>query len=65
MSQARSTSREAQHDGKTQYRNKQAAKAACRDVMRRGGGLIVPYRCPWCEQWHVGHDRSEWGAVAR
>lgn len=36
--------------------------ARARDVAQaltdRTGERISPYRCPWCQAWHVGHTPS-------
>jgi hypothetical protein len=48
------------------YRSRRAALAAI-DSIRRAGGFadpLSPYRCPQCDQWHVGH-RAGWSASLR
>ncbi len=54
MAGARRFSPESQCTGKRPYRRKQVAKRAAKQV-EQFYGRMQPYRCPWCELWHIGH----------
>ena len=34
------------------------ARGAARALVRRGGGTVLPYRCRFCDGWHVGHPMA-------
>lgn len=42
-------------EGKRPYRTKKQAKAALRYIKTKGSRPGEAYRCPVCEQWHIGH----------
>ncbi len=45
---------------KVRHATRGAASAAILAMVRDLGtrpGLMVPYRCPHCTSWHVGHRR--------
>lgn len=42
--------------GKRVYIDRSAAKAAAKNIQKRGGGNLRPYQCKHCGyQWHIGH----------
>lgn len=45
--------------GKRQYAQGRHARLAARRAQSNGGGRMHAYRCPWCDWFHVGHDRRE------
>lgn len=45
---------ESQCIGKRYYRTKAAAKTAAKQA-EQNFGRMHPYRCGWCELWHIGH----------
>lgn len=57
---------EAECAAKRRY-GKQRAKRAAKSLMSSGGWPVRPYRCTWCQEWHVGHPaKAKWltGMVA-
>jgi len=40
--------------GKIAHRNEDDAWAARRRLGARGQ-TMMPYKCPWCGEWHLGH----------
>lgn len=43
--------------GKVAFTSKRRARGSAR-VMQQRGHTIVPYRCPWCRRFHLGHAPS-------
>jgi hypothetical protein len=42
--------------GKARYSHRRRAKKSARRLKNLGvDGHLSVYRCPFCEQWHVGH----------
>jgi hypothetical protein len=41
--------------GKVRMTSRGEARGAARDLIRRGGGTVLPYHCRFCDGWHVGH----------
>jgi hypothetical protein len=43
--------------GKERFETKEGAFGEIRNRIRRGlpSGGLVPYRCPHCGHWHIGH----------
>ena len=52
---------ERQCGGKKRYPSKAVAKRWARRVPTAvpGVGVLRPYRCGWCDGWHLGHDRPK------
>ena len=50
--------------GKQSYTSKATASAASywmkEDFQRND--FIFPYKCNYCESWHLGHDAREWAS---
>tara|TARA_B100002019_G_C21243479_1_gene586895 strand:+ start:664 stop:927 length:264 start_codon:yes stop_codon:yes gene_type:complete len=50
--------------GKQSYTSKATANAASfwmkEDFQRND--FIFPYKCNYCDQWHLGHDSREWAS---
>lgn len=46
--------------GKRDFERKRAVKRARMKQLGHGGtdGSLQPYRCPYCDQWHLGHRRK-------
>lgn len=46
--------------GKRDFERKRAAKRARMKQMIHGeaDGSLQAYRCPYCDQWHLGHRRK-------
>lgn len=47
--------------GKIVYETRKAAINALKRSHNGGNGLR-PYRCPYCESWHLGHPPAKKGA---
>lgn len=45
--------------GKVPYTAQHIARNAATALGWKGRGGLTPYPCPYCEHWHVGHDRKE------
>ena len=54
MAQAHLFSYESQCGGKQRFAAKADIKVALKRVEQRCGRMI-PYRCPYCGDWHMGH----------
>lgn len=50
---------------KIRYNSESAALHAARTCKAKYGGSLVPYRCPYCGQWHLTTDASGHGARRR
>jgi hypothetical protein len=42
---------------KKSYDTKAAAKAGIKSPGAKNVGKLEPYRCRWCNGWHIGHRR--------
>jgi hypothetical protein len=42
-------------EGKTAYPSIDKARYAAHLASKRSSEKIVPYRCEFCRQWHIGH----------
>lgn len=40
---------------KRNYRSKRAAKDTCKNMKKRVGAKLEPYKCKFCDYWHVGN----------
>lgn len=47
--------RRKQCEGKLRYPSLKDARLSATEMSRRIGRDISPYRCRFCESWHVGH----------
>lgn len=45
------------------HATKKAAQAHMHALIRKGNVCLEVYRCPWCDQYHVGHRGRgrKWG----
>lgn len=41
--------------GKQAHASRKSAKQHASRIRRTNGEHLRPYRCPYCELWHVGH----------
>ena len=41
--------------GKVRYHQRAYAKKTSSRIRRTGGPNLRPYRCHFCERWHLGH----------
>lgn len=45
--------------GKTCFNSKAEATSSLSAMRRRGRpASMTPFRCTWCEKWHLGHRRG-------
>jgi len=44
---------------KKSYTTFREAKNHAKTVRKRNGTHIRPYKCIYCDDWHVGHDRRK------
>jgi hypothetical protein len=51
------TTKFAAHDGKRRYRQVESAAEVARGMRLHGHDVYV-YRCPYCQQYHIGHTPS-------
>src|SRR4051794_14946555 len=42
-------------EGKRKYLTSADATAAAAVLTKSSGQKVVPYRCPFCRRWHIGH----------
>jgi hypothetical protein len=40
---------------KVRLESRGEARDAAQAIVRRSGGTVMPYRCHFCDGWHVGH----------
>lgn len=55
-------SKKSAHDGKFKYTSEFFAKGALRHLVLEGKikiGEMEPYKCPYCDGWHIGHPDPE------
>ena len=43
---------------KIPFATRREAALAAQSMQRRGKDPVEPYRCQFCEQWHLGHRLS-------
>ena len=50
--------------GKQSYTSKATASAASYWMKEdfQSNDFIFPYKCSYCESWHLGHDAREWAS---
>jgi hypothetical protein len=44
--------------GKVRHRNQAAAKRAAHDASEKYQETLLPYFCPNCGGWHIGHPQQ-------
>ncbi|MFD7980272.1 hypothetical protein [Streptomyces sp. NPDC059071] len=49
------TEEQATCTGKARYLERAHAKHAASRIRRTGANHLRPYRCPFCQCWHLGH----------
>jgi hypothetical protein len=45
--------------GKIQYATRETASGSAHILRAHRGGTAAPFRCAWCECWHVGNRRAD------
>lgn len=44
---------------KTPYHTQQQARQAAQGMGKARRGHFTPYRCPWCDQWHLTSAKTK------
>lgn len=47
--------------GKNRYPDQESAFVGCQRHRKDFGVNMKPYRCQFCNGWHIGHSGKPWG----
>ena len=50
--------------GKVSFKSMKDARRSCRSMKHCGGGVYEIYRCPFCDDWHIGHKSKTANIIA-